>query len=342
VLTIKQLVCRASQDVQPRVALHSPPTHSSSSLQIREMPGHNSSLAVLGVFILWFGWYGFNPGSALAILGKSTTAAVAAVSTTLSGAAGTLSTLLILMVVEKLQTGHLVWDLIGASNGTLAGLVGVTASCAFVEVRAIPSISFVVLCHVFLGCCAWACAKVCPCALRYRRRKSFQETTTSEKDVEGWRPERLSAHNALGHVVVQLLGPNRCQMLVSNALGRTASASFWAQLGPCALGNEHVNTTAKMHCLPCKRADGRSHCAAQLVATAVKGLWAGHPCCARHQRLQLGCMFAVLPCSSFLLLMLHCISTWVFNEQVVAANWVAPTSCLHCQTPHVTCSHGQR
>ena len=79
--------------------------------------------------------YGFNPGSALAILGSSTTAAVAAVNTTLSGAAGTLSALLILMIIEYVSTGRPVWDLIGASNGTLAGLVGITAACAVAEVR---------------------------------------------------------------------------------------------------------------------------------------------------------------------------------------------------------------
>lgn len=99
------------------------------------MPGHNASLAILGVFILWFGWYGFNPGSALAIINYSSVAALAAVNTTLSAAAGTLATMFTLMIIELLSTGHIVWDLIGAANGTLAGLVGITASCAFVEVR---------------------------------------------------------------------------------------------------------------------------------------------------------------------------------------------------------------
>eukprot|EP00892_Ulva_mutabilis_P004947 jgi/Ulvmu1/2824/UM142_0022.1 len=98
-----------------------------------EMPGHNASLAILGVFILWFGWYGFNPGSALAILGKSSVAAVAAVNTTLSAAAGTLSTLFALMAVNWLATGEVIWDLLGTSNGTLAGLVGITAACSVVE-----------------------------------------------------------------------------------------------------------------------------------------------------------------------------------------------------------------
>jgi ammonium transporter, Amt family len=106
-----------------------------SVMQPRDLPGHNASLAILGVFILWFGWYGFNPGSSLAILGVSSVSALAAVNTTLSGAAGTLSTMLILAGKEYLATGTMVWDLIGSANGTLAGLVGITAACAFVEVR---------------------------------------------------------------------------------------------------------------------------------------------------------------------------------------------------------------
>eukprot|EP01025_Chloroclados_australasicus_P016082 TRINITY_DN178_c0_g1_i2.p1 TRINITY_DN178_c0_g1~~TRINITY_DN178_c0_g1_i2.p1 ORF type:complete len:525 (+),score=87.28 TRINITY_DN178_c0_g1_i2:258-1832(+) len=95
--------------------------------------GHSASFAVLGVFILWFGWYGFNPGSALAINGVSEVVALCAINTTLSAAAGTVSTLVILMVVEYQSTGHIVWDLIGASNGSLAGLVGITAACSVAE-----------------------------------------------------------------------------------------------------------------------------------------------------------------------------------------------------------------
>jgi len=54
------------------------------------MPGHNASLVVIGTFILWFGWYGFNPGSMLAIIGSDSQEVVsrAAVTTTISAAAG--------------------------------------------------------------------------------------------------------------------------------------------------------------------------------------------------------------------------------------------------------------
>lgn len=115
-------------------------------MQPNDIPGHNASLAILGVFILWFGWYGFNPGSALAIVGYGRVAALAAVNTTLSAAAGTLSALLALMVLELASTGHVVWDLIGASNGTLGGLVGITAACSVVEARPFHSRSAHVVC----------------------------------------------------------------------------------------------------------------------------------------------------------------------------------------------------
>jgi ammonia channel protein AmtB len=99
------------------------------------IPGHNASLAILGVFILWFGWYGFNPGSALAILGVGDVVALSAINTTLSAAGGTVSALLSLMVLEFMDSGHIMWDLIGASNGTLGGLVGITSACSVAEVR---------------------------------------------------------------------------------------------------------------------------------------------------------------------------------------------------------------
>eukprot|EP01026_Neomeris_dumetosa_P057864 TRINITY_DN534_c0_g1_i4.p1 TRINITY_DN534_c0_g1~~TRINITY_DN534_c0_g1_i4.p1 ORF type:complete len:545 (+),score=79.52 TRINITY_DN534_c0_g1_i4:191-1636(+) len=97
------------------------------------IPGHNASLAILGVFILWFGWFGFNPGSTLALAGAGLTASRCAVTTTLCAASATITTLVILMVINYIQTGELVWDLIGTANGTLGGLVGITASCAVVQ-----------------------------------------------------------------------------------------------------------------------------------------------------------------------------------------------------------------
>lgn len=92
------------------------------------MPGHSATLCTLGTFLLWFGWYGFNPGSALALSGNGANVAErCAVTTTLAGASAGVVTL----VVVKLRD-H-IFDLIAVLNGILAGLVSVTASCAFVE-----------------------------------------------------------------------------------------------------------------------------------------------------------------------------------------------------------------
>lgn len=89
------------------------------------MPGHNLPLAALGVFILWVGWYGFNPGSQLAIYGADNVNAVMliAVNTTLAAAAGGILAMLTTWFIHKKP------DLTMALNGILAGLVGITANC---------------------------------------------------------------------------------------------------------------------------------------------------------------------------------------------------------------------
>lgn len=89
------------------------------------MPGHNLTFAALGVFILWVGWYGFNPGSQLAY---STTVDAEAVSyialtTTLSAAAGSIVAMCIAWGIFGKP------DLTMGLNGALAGLVGITANC---------------------------------------------------------------------------------------------------------------------------------------------------------------------------------------------------------------------
>lgn len=89
------------------------------------MPGHSLPIAALGVFILWFGWYGFNPGSQLAFHSTSDINAVMhiAVTTTLAaGAGGICATLLSWFLFGKP-------DLSMGLNGILGGLVGITACC---------------------------------------------------------------------------------------------------------------------------------------------------------------------------------------------------------------------
>lgn len=95
----------------------------------RAMPGHNLPIAALGVFILWVGWYGFNPASQLAIVGADNTAAVMkiAVNTTLAAAAGGVLSMLLTWFLHKKP------ELSMALNGILAGLVGITANCSVVS-----------------------------------------------------------------------------------------------------------------------------------------------------------------------------------------------------------------
>jgi Amt family ammonium transporter len=89
------------------------------------MPAHSMVLSALGVFILWIGWYGFNPGSQLAFSGSANTNAtmLIAANTTLAAAAGGATAL----IVGWLAGGRP--QLLSTLNGILAGLVGITANC---------------------------------------------------------------------------------------------------------------------------------------------------------------------------------------------------------------------
>ena len=90
------------------------------------IPGHSLTLGALGVFILWFGWYGFNAGSTLAAVGADF--ASVAVTTTLAAAAGALAAMITgwtYPVYGKPDVGLTL-------NGALAGLVGITAGAGYV------------------------------------------------------------------------------------------------------------------------------------------------------------------------------------------------------------------
>lgn len=95
----------------------------------RAIPGHNLALGALGVFILWFGWFGFNPGSQLAAAGTDNAVAIGhiAVTTNLAAAAGAVTAMLVAWARYKRPALSI------SLNGALAGLVAITAGCDAVD-----------------------------------------------------------------------------------------------------------------------------------------------------------------------------------------------------------------
>ena len=93
--------------------------------KVNALPGHHMPMAILGVFILAFGWFGFNAGSTLGA--TDLRISVVAVNTMLASAAGAVTAMLITMTIYGKP------DLGFMANGLLAGLVAITAPCAFVN-----------------------------------------------------------------------------------------------------------------------------------------------------------------------------------------------------------------
>ncbi|GMI66405.1 ammonium transporter 1;1, ARABIDOPSIS THALIANA AMMONIUM TRANSPORT 1 [Hibiscus trionum] len=100
--------------------------------------GHSCTLVVLGTFLLWFGWYGFNPGSFLTILktygqtgssfyGQWSAIGRTAVTTTIAGSSAALTTLF----GKRLLTGH--WNVTDVCNGLLGGFAAITGGCSVVD-----------------------------------------------------------------------------------------------------------------------------------------------------------------------------------------------------------------
>jgi Amt family ammonium transporter len=96
--------------------------------KVNVIPGHNLTIGALGVFILWFGWFGFNGGSQLAIGGEGNAVAVSSIflNTNLAAAAGGLAAMTITWTRHKKPGLSL------SLNGALAGLVAITAGCDIV------------------------------------------------------------------------------------------------------------------------------------------------------------------------------------------------------------------
>jgi len=91
----------------------------------KAIPGHNLSLGALGVFLLWFGWFGFNPGSQAAASTEGDIVAIGhiAITTNLAAASGAIAAMFIAWIRYKRPTLSL------SLNGALAGLVAITAGC---------------------------------------------------------------------------------------------------------------------------------------------------------------------------------------------------------------------
>jgi Amt family ammonium transporter len=90
------------------------------------MPGHDMTIAAIGGVILWFGWYGFNPGSTLSAMDYIGIARIAT-NTTLASCAAALSAMLFVYPRAK------IWDCGATINGFLAGLVAITCPCYWVS-----------------------------------------------------------------------------------------------------------------------------------------------------------------------------------------------------------------
>ncbi|PPR92272.1 hypothetical protein GOBAR_AA28405 [Gossypium barbadense] len=119
--------------------------------------GHSGTLVVLGTFLLWFGWYGFNPGSFLSILktyehtnyssyyGQWSAIGRTAVTTTIAGSSAALTTLF----GKRLLTGH--WNVTDVCNGLLGGFAAITGGCSVVDPWAAIICGFIAA-WVLIGC----------------------------------------------------------------------------------------------------------------------------------------------------------------------------------------------
>ena len=105
--------------------------------QVRAIAGHSIPLATLGVFVLWFGWFGFNPGSSLGVEGQENLIGLVAMNTNLAAAAAAITAMIVVWVAYGKP------DLSMTMNGALAGLVAITAGCAFVSPTAAIAIGVV-------------------------------------------------------------------------------------------------------------------------------------------------------------------------------------------------------
>lgn len=94
----------------------------------RAIPGHNMSLAVIGLFVLWLGWFGFNPGSTMSFENPSDVMHILMTTNTSAIAAVLTSTIAAWIFIGKPDLGMTI-------NGCLAGLVAITGGCAYISIE---------------------------------------------------------------------------------------------------------------------------------------------------------------------------------------------------------------
>lgn len=94
----------------------------------RAIPGHSMSLAVIGLFVLWLGWFGFNPGSTMSFQNTNDVVHILMTTNTSAIAAVLTATITSWIVMKKPDLGMTI-------NGCLAGLVAITGSCAYVTIE---------------------------------------------------------------------------------------------------------------------------------------------------------------------------------------------------------------
>jgi Amt family ammonium transporter len=102
--------------------------------KVQPIPGHSLALATIGVFVLWFGWFGFNPGSTMAA-DPGAIGRIAVATNTAAAAAAVSASITAWLLLGKP-------DLSMILNGALAGLVAITAPCAFVSIPSSLIIGF--------------------------------------------------------------------------------------------------------------------------------------------------------------------------------------------------------
>ncbi|MEI6578735.1 MAG: ammonium transporter, partial [Eubacteriales bacterium] len=111
----------------------------------RAIPGHSLTLGALGVFILWFGWFGFNSASAMGIVDKEILVSRIFMTTNIAGVSAAFAALMITWIKYKKP------DVSMTLNGGLAGLVAITAGCGTVTVKGSAIIGLMAGIIVVLG-----------------------------------------------------------------------------------------------------------------------------------------------------------------------------------------------